>query len=99
MSVLDSLPLLVPVCGVILAISTSTLCCLRRQMTARFNILEDRLYHLEQKVSQQRIEPSPPQTFVQPYINYQQPSAPATLGAGYAAPQPFNPYAPQVYSI
>jgi hypothetical protein len=104
MSVSDSLPILVPVLGFFLSITLTSVCCLRRNMVARYENLADRVLALEHKTRAQQAQQELVQTTVTvpsatypsypAYSNYQQPSAPPVPYA-----QPFNPYAPKTYSV
>jgi hypothetical protein len=100
MSVTDVLPLLIPICGSILAFSVSIHCCLKRQMRGVYNSLEYRVRCLEQQIASKPQEPVISQQYTptnyNQYSNYSQyppPSAPNTTVYG---PPQTNPY---VYTV
>ena len=98
MSVTDVLPLLIPICGSILAFSVSIHCCLRRQMRGEYISLEYRVRCLEQQNTSKQTEPTVASQQYTPinynqypnYSQYPQPSAPNN--SIYQAPSPTNPY-------
>jgi hypothetical protein len=102
MSVTDVLPLLIPICGSILAFSVSIHCCLRRKMRGEYNSLEYRVRCLEQQITSKPTEPPVTSQQYTPtnynqypnYSQYPQPTAPNNII--YGAPPPTNPY---VYTI
>ncbi len=86
MSVIEILPIIIPISVSIMAFSSTIYCCLRRKVNNRYNILESRVEALEKRISSmqnykqdvQDLVIIPANNYTAPSYKYPPPYAPST---------------------
>jgi hypothetical protein len=93
MSTTDILPILFPFFGAVFVFSMSTACCLKRQISNKYQMLESRINVLEQKIvsSQPQKQEVPPAVIPVPAKYIQYPSYPPQQ---YIIPATYNSQQP-----